>query len=71
MDAAREAGNLTALAAFSRLRIQVLGMIQNSVTVNVEQTWSDEELCRRLAQGDPEQEAKLRKMLGKSDTYVQ
>ncbi|MDX1485239.1 MAG: hypothetical protein R3229_12235 [Alphaproteobacteria bacterium] len=69
MDSAREAKNWTALASMHRIRMQVLGMIQNSVVVNLEQTLSDEELIKRLADGDPKREEVFREMLIPADTY--
>ena len=71
IDGARAAKNWTALATMHRIRLQVLGMLKDTVNVTIEQRMSDDELIRRLADGDQDKAALLRQMMGKPDEYLQ
>ena len=69
MAAAKEAKNWTALATFHRMRLQVLGMLTDNLTVTVEQSMSDDELAKRIAGDDPVLLAQLKRTMGNADDY--
>ena len=63
---ARAQENWTAVAALTRQRLQVLGMLTDRMSVTVENSASDSELAARLAGDDPERQRLIASMLGKS-----
>lgn len=69
MDAARREGNHTALAAYTRIRAQILGMLAEHLVITDERAASDDELVQRLAKGDPHKERLLRELVSDSDAY--
>ena len=71
MASAREAKNWTALAAFTRTRAQILGMVKEGLHVSFEASLSDDQLIKALAAGDSNKDAVLRTMLGTSDGFKQ
>ena len=67
---AEEAKNWTACAALMRLRLQVLGMLKETVLLNMEQTITDEELVKRVAGTNPALATALKASLGKEERYA-
>lgn len=67
---ARSLKNMTAVAAFQRIKLQVLGMLKETVLLNMEQTISDEELVKRVAGTNPALATALKASLGKEDRYA-
>ena len=63
LEAARSAGNATAVAQLQRLRLQCLGMLRDRLVVSAESSLSDEQLIRRLSGDDPRKAALLREIL--------
>jgi hypothetical protein len=64
LDAARAAGNWTAVAALTRQRVQILGMLKDHVVVSRVDETSDDALVERLAGGDAYVAAYIRRCLG-------
>src|SRR5262249_16605392 len=64
MEAARAAENWTALAAFTRTRASILGMIKDSMSFTVESQMSGDALIKQIAADDPELAALLRRRMG-------
>lgn len=69
LTAARTAKNWTAVAAFQRLKLQVLGMLKEIVMLSPEQTLSDEEIIKRLAGNNPALRAALAAKIGTEDRF--
>ena len=70
MDAARKSGNHTALAAYSRLRASILGMVNDGgITLTFTASPSDAELVKRLAGNDPDKANMVQAIAGSADTY--
>lgn len=69
IKACRNAGKWAALAALTRLRLQVHGILKENLNVTAEQQLSDEELIKRLASGDPALAAMLKGMLGSTSAF--
>jgi hypothetical protein len=69
MEAARNDGNHNATAQYTRIKMQVHGVLKDNVALTVEQRASDEELIRCASAGDPAVAAVLRKLLGAPDTF--
>jgi hypothetical protein len=69
MEGARQAKNWTALAAFTRIRTQIHGMLHDNLSLNYEQTLTDEQLARRIADGDEKIFAALMEKLGDPDSF--
>ena len=67
---ARVAKNWTAVAAFQRIKLQVLGMLKETVLLNMEQTITDEELVKRVAGTNPALATALKASLGKEERYA-
>ena len=65
MQSARDAGNLTALASYTRTKFGALGMMKDHLVVSPEKSMTDEELIASLAQGDPHKAAMLRAIIGR------
>lgn len=70
MTKAEAEGNMTAYAALSRQRLQVLGMLRDNVSLTVENSSSDSDLIQRLAAGDPAMALQLERLVG-SKGFVQ
>lgn len=66
---ARAAENWTALAAFSRLRLQVLGMLQEIIHLHAEEGMSDSQIIERLA-GKDKGKADVLKALLSGEKYA-
>jgi hypothetical protein len=66
---AREAANWTAVAALTRLRGQMHGVLKDSVHVQSEQKLTDEQVAQRIAGGDLKLAAMLRARMGSGDEY--
>ena len=64
-EMAREAGNLTALAALDKTLCQVFGMTSQKLVLSPEKSETDEQLIKRLAEGDPVKETHLRALIGR------
>jgi hypothetical protein len=64
MASARKDGNHTALAAYSRLRAQIMGAVNERLIVSDERVTTDTALIERLAGGDKVKVAELTKLLG-------
>lgn len=69
MKGAREAKNWTALATFHRLTLQVLGLLKENIVLSEEQRMTDEELIKRLTQGNSPLARDLALALGKPDAF--
>ena len=67
---ARTLKNMTAVAAFQRIKLQVLGMLKETVLLNMEQTITDEELVKRVAGTNPALATALKASLGKEERYA-
>ena len=68
LASARAARNWTAVGALQRLVGQAIGTLSQTLTVNDER-FSDDELIERLALGDPELAAMLRRKLANKDAF--
>lgn len=62
--------NFTALAALMRLRGQAIGALKDSVTVNWEQTVTDDELIKRVSGQNPMLAKALAASLGAENKYA-
>ena len=70
MEAARKAGNHTAMAAYSRLRASILGMVNDGgFALTIAATLSDAELVKRLAGNDPDKAKMVQAIIGSVDTF--
>lgn len=67
---ARGLKNMTAVAALQRIKLQVLGMLKETVLLNMEQTINDEELVKRVAGKNPILASALRASLGREESYA-
>ncbi len=65
MQTAREKGNDTALASFTKTKFQAQGMMRDHLVVSAEKSESDDELVARLSGGDPHKATMLRSIIGK------
>ena len=65
MEAARDAGNLTALAAYTRTKFGALGMLKDHLIVDPIKAETDEQLIARLSGGDEHLATMLRAIIGK------
>ncbi len=65
MQTAREKGNDTALASYTRTKFQAQGMMRDHLVVSAEKSESDDELVARLSGGDPHKATMLRSIIGK------
>ncbi len=65
MQTAREKGNDTALASYTRCKFQAQGMMRDHLVVSAEKSESDEQLIQRLSGGDPVLEKHLRAIIGR------
>jgi hypothetical protein len=65
----RDAGKWAALAALTRLRLQVHGILKENLNVTAEQQLSDAELIKRLSGNDPALAAMLQGMLAPTSTF--
>ncbi len=65
MQTAREKGNDTALASYTRTKFQAQGMMRDHLVVSAEKSESDDELVARLSGGDEHKAAMLRSIIGK------
>ena len=61
---AKELDNMTAVAQLQRLRLQVLGMLKENVSLTVEQRSDDDSLIKRIAGDDADLAESLRRRLG-------
>ncbi|MDH4032071.1 MAG: hypothetical protein OEU49_14565 [Chromatiales bacterium] len=65
MDAARQAGNWSAVAALTRLRLQALGMLKDKLVVSGDAaSLSDKQLIDELAGNDPAKRKIVAEMIG-------
>ena len=71
IKACRAEKKYSALAALTRIRGQVLGIIRENVNIHTEQTLSDAELVRRVAGGDEKKVALLSAVLASDNQYKQ
>jgi hypothetical protein len=71
LDKATEAANWTACAAFMRLKLQVHGLLKETVTLAMEQTISDDELVKRVAKDNPALAKLLTDSVGKENAYAE
>ncbi len=65
MQTAREKGNDTALASYTKTKFQAQGMMRDHLVVSAEKSESDDELVARLSGGDPHNATMLRSIIGK------
>ncbi len=65
MQTAREKGNDTALASYTKTKFQAQGMMRDHLVVSAEKSESDDELVARLSGGDPHKATMLRSIIGK------
>lgn len=63
IDACRAAGKYAALAAFTRLRLQVHGLLKENINITDEQRLSDDQLIERLAGKDKSKADLIKSML--------
>ncbi len=68
MQTAREKGNDTALASYTKTKFQAQGMMRDHPVVSAEKSESDDVLVARLSGGDPHKATMLRSIIGK-DTF--
>jgi hypothetical protein len=71
LDKATEAANWTACAAFMRLKLQVNGLLKETVTLSMEQTISDDELVKRVAKDNPALAKLLTDSVGRDNAYAE
>ena len=69
MQTAREKGNDTALASYTKTKFQAQGMMRDHLVVSAEKSETDDELVARLSSGDPHKATMLRAILGR-DTFA-
>ncbi len=65
MQAAREKGNDTALASYTKTKFQAQGMMRDHLVVSAEKSETDDELIARLSGGDEHKATMLRSIIGK------
>ena len=65
MQTARDKGNDTALASYTKTKFQAQGIMRETVLVGAEKSESDDELIARLSGGDPHKATMLRAIIGK------
>ncbi len=65
MQTAREKGNDTALASYTKTKFQAQGMMRDHLVVSAEKSETDDELVARLSGGDPHKATMLRSIIGK------
>ena len=71
IDAARERGNDNAVMGFTRIKIQIHGVLKDTVSLSVEQRADDATLIDQLSAGDPAKAAALRQVLGAAEGFEQ
>ena len=65
MQAARDKGNDTALASYTKTKFQAQGIMRETVLVGAEKSETDDELIARLSGGDAHRATMLRAIIGK------
>ena len=71
IDAARTAKNWTAVAALSRIKLQMQGFLKETIVLAPEQMLTDEQLIERVTKGDTRLAALLLASVGREDAYRQ
>ncbi len=69
IDAARERGNDNAVMGFTRIKMQIHGVLKDAVSLSVEQRADDNTLLEQLAGGDPAKLAALQTVLGAKEGF--
>ena len=69
IEMAEEAGNLTALAAFDRLRLQFHGLLKAEVTTDSGSAERDRELIEALAGEDPKKRKAIALLMGSHEVF--